>query len=93
LPCSGRRGSDFDLSREIDSIYGFEKAVHEMLARPLAVSDDVDAAILLELQGEQRRVALGVLECGAGEAPGRPQPVRLSEPSGFRQASGDGGGK
>ena len=84
---------DLDLAGEIDAVDGLEKAVHEMLARLLAVGDDVDAAILLQLEGEQGRVALGVVECGAGEAPGRPQLVRLGEPSGFRQASGDGRGE
>ena len=32
-----------DLVREIDAVDEFEEAVHEMLARLLAVGDDVDA--------------------------------------------------
>src|SRR6266581_1847652 len=58
--------ADLDLAREIDPIDEFEKAVHEMLARLLAVGDDVDAAILLQLEREQGRVALGVRECRTG---------------------------
>ena len=81
------------LAGEVDALDEFEKAVHEMLARLLAVGDDVDAAILLQLEREQGGVALGVVELRAGEAPRRPQPVRLGEPGGLRQASGDGGWK
>ena len=51
--------SDLDLVREIDAVDEFEEAVDEMLARLLAVGDDVDAAILLQLEREQRGVALG----------------------------------
>ena len=45
---------------EIDAVDAFEKAVHEMLPRLLAVADDVDAGVLLELQREQRGVALAL---------------------------------
>ena len=44
---SVRPNSDLDLAGEIDAVHGFEKAVHEMLARLLAVGDDIDSAILL----------------------------------------------
>ena len=54
--------ADLDLAREVDAVDEFEKAVHEMLARLLAVGDDVDAAILLQLEREQGGVALGVVE-------------------------------
>src|SRR5262249_30900408 len=64
-----------------------------MLARLLAVGDDVDAAILLQLEREHRRVALGVRECRTGGPPGRPQSIGLGEPGGLWQASGDGGRK
>jgi hypothetical protein len=67
--------------------------VHEVLTRLLAVGDDVDAAILLQLEREQSRVALGILECCAGDSPRRPQPVRLGEPGGLGQASCDRGRK
>ncbi|MGY4377465.1 hypothetical protein ACVWZ3_005104 [Bradyrhizobium sp. i1.3.6] len=36
-----------------------QEAVHEMLAGLLALRDDVDAGILLDLDGKHRRVALG----------------------------------
>jgi hypothetical protein len=39
--------ADFDLARTVDAVDELEEAVHEMLARLLAVGDDVDAAILL----------------------------------------------
>ena len=83
--------ADLDLAGEVDAVDEFEKAVDEMLARLLAVGHDVDAAILLQLEGEQRGVALGVVELGAGDAPRRPQSVRLGEPGRFRQAAGDRG--
>src|SRR5262249_56905308 len=70
-----------------------EKDMQEMLARLRAVGDDVDAAILLQLEREHRRVALGVREGRAGGPPGGPQSVGLGEPGGLRQASGDGGCK
>ena len=82
-----------DLVGEVDAVDEFEKAVHEMLARLLAVGDDVDAGVLLQLQREQRRVELAGREIGAREPPLRPQLVRLGEPGGFRQAAGDGGRK
>jgi hypothetical protein len=63
---------DFDLAGEIDPIDEFEKAMDEMLARLLAVGHDVDAAVLLQLEGEQRGVALGLVELGACHAPRRP---------------------
>src|SRR5262249_27307609 len=80
-----------DFAREIDAIDRFEKAVNEMLARLLAVGDDVDAAVLLRLQRKDGGVALRRRELGAAEPPRRPQPVRLSKPCGLRQASGNGG--
>jgi hypothetical protein len=43
-----------------------------MLPRLLAIADDVDAAILLDLQREEGRVALAFGERFAVEAPGRP---------------------
>ena len=91
-PCSGRRGCPISTLRAKSMpSTDFEKAVHEMLARLLAVGDDVDAAILLQLEREQRGVALGVVERGAGKPPRRPQLVRLGEPGRLRQAAGDGG--
>jgi hypothetical protein len=85
--------ADFDLACEIDAVDELEKAVHEVLARLLAVGDDLDAAVLLQLEREQGRVALGILECRAGGSPRWPQSVRLGEPSGLGQASGDRGRK
>ena len=64
-----------------------------MLARLLAVADDVDAGVLLQFYRDQRGVVLGGGKLFALQAPRRPQLVRLREPGGFRQAAGDGGGK
>jgi hypothetical protein len=47
---------------EIDALDLFQKAMNEMLARLLALGDDVDAGILLQLQRQQRGVALGARE-------------------------------
>ena len=55
-----------DLVGEVDAVDEFEKAVHEMLPRLLAVGDDVDAGVLLQLQRQQRRVELAGGELGAG---------------------------
>ena len=57
-----------DLVGEVDAVDEFEKAVHEMLARLLAVGDDVDAGVLLQLEREQRGVELAGCEIGAGRA-------------------------
>ena len=63
---------DLDLAGEVDPVDELEKAVDEVLARLLAVGHDVDAAILLQLEGEQGGVALGLVEFGACDAPRRP---------------------
>ena len=67
--------------------------MHEVLARLLAVADDVDAGILLQLEREQRRVILRLRERVALEPPRRPQLVRFRQPGRFRQAAGDCGRK
>ena len=46
--------------------------MHEMLARLLAVADDVDAGVFLQLDRQQRRVVLGARELFAFETPRRP---------------------
>src|SRR5712671_968929 len=47
-----------DPTAEIDTLEVFEKAVHEVLTRLLAVGDNIDPGILLLLQRQQCRVAL-----------------------------------
>ena len=42
-----------DLVREVDAVDEFQKAVDEMLARLLAVADDVDAGVFLQFDCEQ----------------------------------------
>src|SRR6185312_16828128 len=78
---------------EVDALDGFEKAMHEVLARLLAVTDDVDAGVFLQLDGEHGGVVYGGREFVAFEPPLRPQPVRLGEPGRLRQAAGRRGGK
>jgi hypothetical protein len=82
-----------DAPVEVDAFDRFEKAVHEVLARLLAVADDVDAGILLQLEREQRRVILRLRERVTLEPPRRPQLVRFRKPGRFRQAAGDCGRK
>ena len=77
----------------IDSFHRFEKSVDEVLARLLAVGDDVDAGVFLLLEDEECGVALALCEVLAGEAPRCPQLVGFGEPRGFWQASGNGGCK
>jgi hypothetical protein len=55
----------------------------EMLARLLAVGDDVDPGRFLELQRDQRGVALGLDQRLAVLPPGRPKYARLGSHEGF----------
>ena len=74
---------------EVDAVESLDERRHEMAARLLAVGHDVDAGLLLVEHGEAHGVALGLGECVVVDLPGRPQAVRLGEPGGLRQASGD----
>jgi len=62
----------FDPSVEIDAVDRFEKAVNEMLPRLLAVADDVDAGVLLQLERQHSGVVLGLRELFADRPPRRP---------------------
>jgi hypothetical protein len=86
-----RANPHLDLMFGIDPLYALKKAVHEVLTRLFAVADDVDAGILLLLDGEQRGIPLGGCERLALEAPGCPQLVGLRQPGRLRQAAGDCG--
>src|SRR5581483_6477095 len=66
-----------------------EKTVHEMLARLLAVRDDLDAGVFLGLEPEERGVALGLCQLLAAGAPGGPKLSRFGEPPRLRQAAGN----
>ena len=79
------------LAAEVDALDELEETVHEVLARLLAVGDDVDARVLLALEPEERGVPLRLRELVAGEAPRRPQLFRLREPDRFGKAAGNGG--
>ena len=81
--------ADHGLARKIDAVEIGKEAVHEMRARLLAVADDVDAGILLELHGEHRRVELALLERLSLEPPSRPEPLLFGEPDRLRKAACD----
>ncbi len=83
--------ADAHAAGEIDALDAGKKTMHEMLTRLLAVGDDVDAGILLNLQREQRRVALAFGEGLAVEPPRGPQLARLGKPGWFRQTAGNRG--
>ena len=80
-----------DLVLEVDALDLLQKAVHEVLARLLAVADDVEAGVFLRLDPEQRRVGLGARELGTARLPVRPELVGFGEPGRLGQAAGDGG--
>ena len=86
-------GADADHlpARKIDAVEIGEKAMDEVDARLLAVADDVDPGVLLQLDREYCRVDLARRELGALELPGGPKLFRLGEPEGLGQAAGDGG--
>ena len=67
--------------------------MHKVLPRLLAVGDDVDAGVFLQLDGKDRGIVLGGLKFLALETPGGPKTVRFGEPGRFWQAPGDGGRK
>src|SRR5262249_38267478 len=62
----------FHLAREINSLHVLEKAMHEGLARLLAVADDLDPATSLKLERKQGRVTLALFEGGSVKTPGGP---------------------
>jgi hypothetical protein len=77
---------------EIEPGQSLQEPVHEVLARLLALGDDVDAGRLLVLEREPRGVALGLGEAFFGVGPPcRPQRLRLGEPGRLGQAARDGG--
>ena len=78
-----------DPPRKIDTLDVFEKAVHKVLTRLLAIGDDIDPGVLLLLDHQQRGVALRLNERLALQLPTRPQYPRLGQPSRFRQAARD----
>ena len=59
----------------------------EMLARLLAVADDVDAGILLQLERQKRGIAFRLVEGGAFLGPRRPENLGSGEPGRLRQAA------
>ena len=72
---------------------GFEKAMHEVLVRLLAVGDDVDPGIFLFFQPKQRGIALGSVEISPRVMPLCPKFAGFSEPERFRKTAGKGRGE
>jgi hypothetical protein len=68
---------------EVDPLDELEEPVHEVLARLLAVRDDIDPGVLLLLEPEQGRVALRVREFLALNPPRGPQLVGFRQPARF----------
>jgi hypothetical protein len=83
--------ADHGLLAKVDAVEIGQKPVHEMHPRLLAVAHDVDPGVLLQLYRKHGGVDFPLLEGIARELPGRPEPLRLGEPGGLRQASGEGG--
>ena len=81
--------SHLDTLVEVDAVHRFEEAMHEVLARLLAVGDDVDPGVLLNFECEQRCIVLGGGEFFAFEPPRRPQFFRRSKPGRLGQTSGN----
>ena len=63
--------------------------MHEVNARLLAIPDDVDPGILLELHGQNGCVELRLFQGGAAHLPGRPEALGLGQPVRLGQAAGD----
>ncbi len=78
---------------EVDAFDALEEAVHEVLARLLAVAHDVQAGVLLRLDPQQRGVGLGLAQFVALRLPLRPELAGLGQPRGLGQAAGGGGGE
>jgi len=85
--------SHLDLVGEVDALDLLQKTVNEMLAGLLALGDDVDPGIFLQLHRQQGGIALGARQFGACGFPGRPQRVGFGQPFRFRQRAGDRGWK
>jgi hypothetical protein len=58
--------------RKVDAVDEFQKAMDEMLARLLAVADNVDAGVFLQLERQQGRVEFALREIVALQPPLRP---------------------
>src|SRR5271166_3321435 len=76
-----------DTFRKIDTLDVFEKPMDKVLSRLLAVCDDIDAGVLLLLQRQQGRIALGFTERLTLRPPRGPQHPRFGQPSRLRQAA------
>ena len=80
-----------DLVLEVDALDLLQKTMHKMLARLLAVANDVQPRVFLLLDPQQRRIRLGLLQFGALHLPLRPELFGLGKPGRFGQAAGNGG--
>ena len=72
---------------KVDAVYLLQKAVHEVLTCLFAVANDVQACVLLQLDPQQRGIALGLQQLVALRLPLRPKFLRFGQPGGFGQAT------
>ncbi|CUI28174.1 Uncharacterised protein [Achromobacter xylosoxidans] len=78
---------------EIDAVQVLDEGGDEVLAGLLAVADDVDAGVLLFVQGQAQGVLLAFDQFLVLQLPGRPELFRLGQPGGFGQAAGGRSGQ
>jgi hypothetical protein len=89
----GRVNFSLRVVGEIDAVHLFQKTVNEMLAGLLALGDDIDASVFLQLHRQHGGVALGASKFVALRLPGRPQHIGFGQPFRLRQGACDGGWK
>ena len=78
---------------EIDAFDLLQEPVHEMLARLLAITDDVQARVFLGLDPQQGGIGLGLAQFVALGVPPGPQLPGFGQPGRLGQAARDGGGE
>ena len=74
-----------------DSAQMLDEGRDEMLARLLAVADDIDAGLPLIVQRQTQGVLFALDERVFRQFPRRPERFGLGKPAGFGQAAGGGG--
>src|SRR5690606_24196646 len=75
---------------EIDAVEVFDKRSDEMLARLLAIADDIDARLPLIVESQAQGILLSRSQFLILQFPWRPKFLWLRKPGGFWQAAGGG---
>ncbi|MNM27860.1 hypothetical protein D3C81_383590 [compost metagenome] len=73
---------------EINAAQVLDEGRDEVLTGLLAITDDIDAGVLLLLQGQAQRILFAFDQFLILKLPGRPERLGLSQPGGFRQTTG-----